>query len=107
MAHDLSSPGSLALVRSRIGARIAEIEQRVGRLKPVDICSRMDAIRLLAADHGLAAIEGMADYSAHRAMRSGHREATRTVLEFAPAALDSRCDQDRETILAAIALRLH
>ena len=98
---------SLNLVRSRIGARIAEIEARVGRMKPVDIRAKMDAIRAMAADHGLAALEGLADYGARHAMMPGHRAATRCTLEHMGEALDSQSAGDRQTILAAMALRLH
>ena len=98
---------SLALVRGRIGQRIAEIESRMRTLRPIDICARMDAIRTLAAEHGLAALEGLADYSAHHAMMPGHRIATRAALDYMGAALDSNSPADRQTILAAVAMRLH
>jgi hypothetical protein len=99
---------SLNIVRSRIGARIAEIEDRVARLKPVDICTRMQAIRAMAADHGMAALEGLADYAAHHALMPGHLAATRACLEHMEEALMSEdAFHDRETILAALAVRLH
>jgi ribonucleotide reductase alpha subunit len=99
---------SLNIVRARIGERIAEIEQRVARLKPVDICSRMEAIRAMAADHGLAALEGLADYAAHHALMPGHVAATRACLEHMDEALTSEdAAHDRESILAALAVRLH
>ncbi|MEO6247968.1 MAG: hypothetical protein ABIO85_05215 [Sphingomicrobium sp.] len=104
---DSPSPLSLSLVRSRIGERIAEIEARVGRMKPIDIRARMDAIRTLAADHGLAALEGLADYGAHHAMMPGHRQATRCTLDHMSEALSSNAPADRQTILAVLALRLH
>ena len=62
---------SLQIVRARIGERIAEIETRVTRLKPIDICAKMAAIRAMAAEHGLCALEGLADYGAHHAMMPG------------------------------------
>jgi len=98
---------SLHLVRARIGERIAEIETRGAKLKPVDICARMDAIRRMAADHGLAALEGLADYAAHHALMPGHRQATRACLDHMREALASDTPSDRETILAALAVRLH
>ena len=45
---------SLNIVRARIGERIAEIEERVVRREPVDIPSKMEAIRHMAARQGLA-----------------------------------------------------
>ncbi len=101
------APESLTIVRSRIGERIAEIEARVRTLKPIDIRAKMDAIRTLAADHGLAALEGLADYGAHHAMMPGHRAATRCTLDHMDAALASTSPGDRQTVLAAMALRLH
>ena len=99
---------SLNIVRARIGERIAEIEQRVARLKPVDICAKMEAIRGLAAEHGLFALEGLADYAAHHALMPGHVAATRACLEHMDEALMSEdAAHDRESILAALAIRLH
>ena len=51
----MAAPESLTLVRTRIGIQIAKIETRSAKRKPVDICSRMAAIREKAAQHGLAA----------------------------------------------------
>ena len=98
---------SIKLVRGQLGERIAELQSRVPSLKPSDIAARMDAIRLLAAEHGMAALEGVADWSAHHAMMPGCRIATACSLEHMAAALDSDSPADRQTILAALALRLH
>ena len=103
MAH----PESLSTVRTRIGLQIAEIETRAAKLKPVDMCARMAAIRVAAAEHGLVALEGLADYGAHHALMPGHREATRACLSHMDEALQSERAQDRESILAALAVRLH
>ena len=110
MAAANSIGDSLSIVRSRIGERIAEIEDRVARLKPVDICARMEAIRSMAADHGMAALEGLADFAAHHALMPGHVAATRACLEHMDEALMSEADHaahDRESILAVLAVRLH
>ena len=98
---------SLNIVRARIGERIAEIEDRVARLKPVDICARMEAIRAMASEHGLAALEGLANYGARHALMPGHVAATRACLEHMDEALGSEAANDRESILAALAIRLH
>jgi hypothetical protein len=98
---------SLNIVRARIGERIAEMEDRVARLKPVDICAKMEAIRVMAAELGMAALEGLADYAAHHALMPGHVAATRACLEHMDEALVSDAAQDRESILAALAIRLH
>jgi hypothetical protein len=99
---------SLNIVRIRIGERIAEIEARVARLKPVDICVKMEAIRAMAAEHGLAALEGLADYGAHHALMPGHIAATRACLDHMDEALMSEdAAHDRESILAALAVRIH
>lgn len=104
----MSTTDSLNIVRTRIGERIAEIEERVARLKPIDIAARMEAIRGLAAEHGLVALEGLADFGAHHAMMPGHVAATRACLEHMDEALVSEdAAHDRESILAALAVRLH
>jgi hypothetical protein len=98
---------SIKLIRGQLGERIAELQLRVPSLKPSDIAARMDAIRALAAEHGLAALEGLADWSAHHAMMPGCRTATQCSLEHMGEALDSESAADRQTILAALAVRLH
>jgi hypothetical protein len=98
---------SLNIVRVRLGERIAEIEDRVARLKPVDIYAKMEAIRGLAAEYGMTALEGLADYGAHHALMPGHMAATRACLEHMDEALMSDGANDRESILAALAIRLH
>jgi hypothetical protein len=108
MAVTNSIADSLNIVRARIGERIAEIEERVAGLKPIDICAKMEAIRSMAAEHGLAALEGLADYGAHHALMPGHIAATRACLEHMDEALTSSdAAHDRESILAALALRIH
>ena len=98
----------LSVVRARIGERIADIEARMPRLDPQAISSKMNAIRALAAEHGLAALEGLADYGAHHAMMPGCVQATRSCLDHMGAALTSSDPaHDREAILAALAVRLH
>jgi hypothetical protein len=104
----MAAVDSLNIVRNRIGERIAEIEQRIARLKPVDICAKMEAIRAMAAEHGLAALEGLADYGAHHALMPGYGQATRACLDHMNEALDSNdAAHDREAILASLAVRLH
>ena len=98
---------SLNIVRTRIGERIADIEARMPRLAPRAIRERMDAIRMMAIEHGLLALEGVADYGAHHAMMPGCRAATRACLDHMQAAMDGRTAADREAVLASLALRLH
>lgn len=101
------SPEPISIIRNRIGERIAEMEGRIGRLRPRDIAAQMEAIRAMAAAHGLAALEGLADYGAHHAMMPGHREATRCCLGLMGTALASESAADRESLLASVALRIH
>ena len=101
MAADKIEP-----VRSEIGERLAEIHSRADRLSPLDIYSRMDAIRQAAAAAGLDALEGLTQRSSQLALLPGHRIATRCCLEHADEALHSKSPGDRTTILAALALRL-
>ena len=98
---------ALATIRREIGQRIAEIRGAGPRLSPLDLHARMDAIRQLAAAHGLAALEGLARSSAQRALLPGHRVAIHSCLEHVEEALDSNCEGDCTAILAALAVRLH
>ncbi|HEX4761704.1 MAG TPA: hypothetical protein VFU87_02815 [Sphingomicrobium sp.] len=97
----------LLTVRTQVGLRVAEIRDAGPRLSPLDLHARMEAIRQLAADHGLAALEGLARCSAQLALLPGHRVAMRSCLEHVEEALDSRSSGDTATILAALAVRLH
>lgn len=97
----------LALVRGQIGLRIAEIQERGARLSPLDMFAQMDAIRQLAAQYGMVALEGLARCSAQRALLPGHRVAMQSCLEHIDEAIESRSSGDCTTILAALAVRLH
>ena len=97
---------TLEPVRGQIGERLAEITSRAARLSPLDIHARMDAIRQIAADNGLDALEGLMHRSAQLALLPGHRVATQCCLEHLDEALASNSSSDRTTILAALALRL-
>ena len=98
------SPKSL---HDDLGSRIAEISSRAERLSPLDIYARMDAIRDLAEREGMAALEGLASRSAQLALLPGCRIGVRSCLEHMDEALASASAQDRQTILAAVAVRLH
>jgi hypothetical protein len=97
----------LAIVRGQIGLRVAEIYERGPRLSPLDLYAHMDAIRQMAAEHGLVALEGLARRSAQMALLPGHRVKLQSCLEHIDEALDSRSSSDCTTILAALAMRLH
>jgi hypothetical protein len=101
------STDPLAYVRTQVGLRIAEIRERGPRLSPLDLHAKMEAIRQLAADNGLAALESLARCSAQLALLPGHRVAMQSCLEHVDDALDSRSAADCNTILAALAVRLH
>lgn len=104
----MAAPDPIELIRQRIGECIADLEGRMPRLAPRAICRQMDAIRALAAEHGLAALEGLADYGAHHAMLPGRVQATRACLARMDEALTSGDPaHDRESILALLAVRLH
>jgi hypothetical protein len=97
----------LAKVRTQVGLRVAEIRDAGPRLSPLDLHARMDAIRQLAAVHGLAVLEQLARHSAQMALLPGHRVAVNSCLEHVDEALNSRSASDCNTILAALAVRLH
>jgi hypothetical protein len=97
----------LANVRHQVGLRVSEIRERGARISPLDLHSKMEAIRQLAAENGLAALESLARCSAQLALLPGHRVSMRSCLEHVETALDSRSEADCNTILAALAIRLH
>jgi hypothetical protein len=97
----------LSHVRMQVGLRIAEIRDAAADLSPLDLYSRMDSIRRLAAEHGLAALEGLARQSAQLALLPGFRIGIQSCLEHVEEALDSSSDRDCNAILAALAIRLH
>ncbi len=102
MAGDKLGP-----VRDQIGERVAEFNSRATRLSPLDIHARMDAIRQIASDNGLDALEALMHRSAQLALLPGHRVATQCCLEHLDEAMQSHSAGERTAILAALALRLH
>ena len=97
----------LATVRHQVALRIAEIQDAGPRLSPLDLYAKMDAIRQLAVANGLATLEGLARCSAQLALLPGHRVAVLSCLEHVEEAIDSQSEGDCNTILAALAVRLH
>ena len=97
----------LSTVRKQVGQCVDEIRNSARPLSPLDLHAKMDAIRQLAAAHGLAALEGLARCSAQLALLPGHRVAIQSCLEHVDEALDSRSPGDCASILAAVAVRLH
>ena len=97
----------LGTVRLQVADCISELNSRAERLSPLDIHARMDAIRRVAAENGLDALEGLTRRTAQLALLPGHRVATRCCLEHLDEALESESPGDRTAILAALALRLH
>jgi len=96
-----------ANVRHQVSLRVAEMRDAGRRLSPLDLHARMDAIRQLAAAHGLAALESLAHCSAQLALLPGHRVAMSSCLEHVEEAFDCRSDRDCTAMLAALAVRLH
>ena len=97
----------LTHVRMQVASRVAEIRDAGPKLSPLDLHARMDAIRQLAVEHGLSALEGLARRSAQFALLPGHRVAMQSCLEHVDEALDSDSPGDCTKILAALAVRLH
>ena len=97
----------LSNVRTQVGLRIAEIRDAGPRISPLELYAKMDAIRQLAVANGLSTLEGLARSSAQMALLPGHRIAVQSCLEHVDEALDSRSTSDCQTILAALAVRLH
>ena len=102
MAGDKLGP-----VRDQICERLADFATRAERLSPLDIHARMDAIRQIASDNGLDALEALMHRSSQLALLPGHRVATQCCIEHLDEALQSNSRSDSISILAAMALRLH
>ena len=96
-----------ANVRHQVSLRVAEMRDAGRRLSPLDLHARMDAIRQLAAAHGLAALESLAHCSAQLALLPGHRVAMSSCLEHVDDAFDCHSYRDCTAMLAALAVRLH
>ncbi|HEY6662398.1 MAG TPA: hypothetical protein VIZ66_05700 [Sphingomicrobium sp.] len=97
----------LAHVRTQVGLRVAEIRNAGPRLSPLALHAKMDAIRQLAADHGLGALESLARRTAQLALLPGHRVSMQSCLEHVEEAFDCHSDHDCTALLAALAVRLH
>ena len=97
----------LSNVRTQVGLRIAEIRDAGPRISPLELYAKMDAIRQLAVANGLTTLEGLARSSAQLALLPGHRISVLSCLEHVDEAIDSRSTHDCQTILAALAVRLH
>jgi hypothetical protein len=97
----------LARIRTQVGIRVAEIRDAGPRLSPMALHTKMDAIRQLAAENGLAALESLARRTAQLALLPGHRVSMKSCLEHVEEALDCHSDRDCTAMLAALAVRLH
>ena len=98
---------SLDDIRRDLRLRIADINGRAERLSPLDIHARLDQVRDVAARAGLCAAEGLAERSAQLALLPGCRVAVAHALSHFDDALSAPLVGDRQTILAALAARLH
>ena len=96
----------LAHVRTQVTSRIAEIRDAGPRISPLALYARMDSIRQLAADHGLAALESLAHRTAELALLPGHRISMQSCLEHVDEAFDCHSDHDCTAMLAALAVRI-
>ena len=96
----------LAHLRTQVASRIAEIRDAGPRISPLALYSRMDAIRQIAADHGLAALESLAHRTAQLALLPGHRISMQSCLEHVEEAFDCHGEADCTAMLAALAVRI-
>ena len=96
----------LAHLRTQVSSRIAEIRDAGPRISPLTLYARMDSIRQLAADHGLAALESLAHRTAQLALLPGHRISMQSCLEHVEEAFDCHSDHDCTAMLAALAVRI-
>ncbi|HVF83894.1 MAG TPA: hypothetical protein VM913_06965 [Sphingomicrobium sp.] len=86
---------------------LRDLHGRADRLSPLDIHARMDAIRDLAARDGLGGLEELARRSAQLALLPGCRVAVAECLSHVDDAVAAISPQQRQAVLAAVAVRLH
>jgi hypothetical protein len=98
---------SLETAGASLHQRLRDLRARAERLSPLDIHARMDAIRAEAERGGFDALEGLAHLSAQLALLPGCRVATGACLDHAADALAARTATERQSVLAAVATRLH
>ena len=96
----------LAHLRTQVASRNAEIRDAGPRISPLALYARMDSIRQLAAEHGLAALESLAHRTAELALLPGHRISMQSCLEHVDEAFDCHSDHDCTAMLAALAVRI-
>ncbi|HEX6742220.1 MAG TPA: hypothetical protein VF079_10565 [Sphingomicrobium sp.] len=96
----------LAHLRTQVATRIAEIRDAGPRISPLALYARMDSIRQLAAEHGLAALESLAHRTAELALLPGHRISMQSCLEHVDEAFDCHSEHDCTAMLAALAVRI-
>ena len=96
----------LAHLRTQVASRIAEIRDAGPRISPLALYARMDSIRQLASEHGLAALESLAHRTAELALLPGHRISMQTCLEHVDEAFDCHSEHDCTAMLAALAVRI-
>ena len=106
MRKQATAKDPLAQVRLQVASRVAEIRDAGPRLSPLALHARMDSIRQLAAENGLAALESLARRTAQLALLPGHRVSMQSCLEHVEEALDCHSDRDCTAMLAALAVRL-
>lgn len=97
----------LDIVRCQLGERVSELQRSATQLSRRQIAARMEAIRVLAAAHGMVALVELASLSAWATHERGRRVALHSCLEHMDAAIASVSPGDRTVILAALAVRLH
>lgn len=97
----------LDIVRGQLSERVGELQRSAARLSSSQIAARMDAIRAIAAEHGMNALVDLASASARAAGERGRRVALHSCLEHMDDAIASVSPADGTAILAALAVRLH
>lgn len=98
---------SLGDLHHDLQRRLHDIRSRAEALSPLDIHTRMDAIRGAADRAGLHAMACLAHLSSQLALLPGCRVATSACLEHAEDALAARTQAEQQAVLAAVATRLH
>ncbi|MCE7795962.1 hypothetical protein LWE61_05230 [Sphingobium sufflavum] len=100
--------GAMMMIRSDLIRRIDAIAATAGKTSLAALCEQVDAIRRIARQHRLEAVEGLASMIETATAYSGHGTVVLSYLDLMRDAVDCE-DQDghvRAAYTAALSLRL-
>jgi hypothetical protein len=103
MSHD-----AMLMIRSDLIQRIDAIAAAPGKIRLAPLCEQIDAIRRIARQHGLEAVESLASMLETATAYHGHGPVILSYLDLLRDAVDcnEQGDEVRAAYTAAMSLRL-